>query len=276
MNQSVQIKPRRSLSPAQELIWMSQRLEPGSPHQNMALVTRFDQPIEPGKFLDAVDSVVAESDALRTMVMLVDGVPHRMIAPVPPAPCKIARVDPTDFDAWISARVQVPLDTSTAAYESVLVDLGDDDWAWFVNVHHLVIDAVSSENFFNAVAETYQGNHVDLLSYADVVADLVSTQKPVLVERANKYWDSQPAPVPTQMYRVGESTTLAERVGIDMSTGRQDQLDELVAQKPFALISPELSRAVALAVMTASYLARMGNETITIGVPIHHLSLIHI
>ena len=251
---------------------MSQRLEPGSPHQNMALVTRFDQPIEPGKFLDAVDSVVAESDALRTIVMLVDGVPHRTVSPVPPAPCKIARVAPTDFDAWISARVQVPLDTATAAYESVLVDLGEDDWAWFVNVHHLVIDAASSENFFNAVAKEYEGDHVDLLSYADVVAELLSAQKPVLVERAKKYWDAQPAPAPTQMYRIGELTTLADRVRIDMSTGRQGQLDELVARKPFALISPELSRAVALAVMTASYLGRMGNETVTIGVPIHHRS----
>lgn len=273
MSQSVQLTPRRSLSPAQELIWTSQRLEPDAPHQNMALVTRFDDAVDPSRFLSAVDAVVAKSDALRTIVKLVDGVPHPTVSPSPPAPCTVAQVDSDELHAWIQDRICAPLDLSNAAYESVLIDLGNDQWAWFVNVHHLVIDAASSENFFNAVAAEYEGREVDLPVYEDVVSELLTVSKPERVDRARQYWESRPAATATQLYAPqGARTTRAERVHIEMGTGRQDKLDKFVQQKRFSLISAELSRAVALALMTVSYLARLGNETVTIGVPIHHRS----
>ena len=273
MSQTVQLKPRRSLSPAQQLIWTSQRLEPDAPHQNMALVTRFTESIEPNRFLDAVDAVVARSDALCTIVKIIDGVPHPTRASSAPAPCKIDRVEPDDLDAWVDNRICSPLDLSEAAYESVLVDLGNGDWAWFVNVHHLVIDAASSENFFHAVAAEYEDRPVELPLYEKVVSDLLSSTKPERVDRAREYWKGQLAGSATQLYASNEGlTTAAERVHIDMSSGRQAKLDQFLAQKRFSLISPELSRAVALALMTASYLARLGNDTVTIGVPIHHRS----
>ena len=77
---AVHLEPRKSLTPAQELIWTSQRLQPDSPHQNMALLTRFDDAVDPKRFCAAVDAVVAQSDALRTRIRAVDGVPHPVVA----------------------------------------------------------------------------------------------------------------------------------------------------------------------------------------------------
>ena len=154
MSSSVHLHPRRSLSPAQELIWTSQRLEPESPHQNMTLLTKFDVSIDPDRFDAAVDAVVGRSDALRTTVRDVDGVPHPTIAASAPVGCKLARVAPADLERWMDERISVPLDVSHSCYESVLVDLGEDAWAWFMNVHHIAIDATSSANLFTCLLYT--------------------------------------------------------------------------------------------------------------------------
>ncbi len=238
----------------------------------MALLTRFGSPIDPAKFLTAVDTVVSQSDCLRTLVRDVDGVPHPTISAAPPAPCAVTRVDPNDLDAWVAERIAQPLDVAKSSYESVLIDLGNDDWAWFMNVHHLVIDASSSANLFNAVASEYEGRSVALDSYEQVWSDLIAGVNPKRLTSARDYWEIQPEPQATQLYTAGEATSAAERVYIDMSAGRQDKFDAFVDDPRFKLLSPELSRAAGLALMTASYLARLGNDTVTIGVPIHHRS----
>ena len=242
----------------------------------MALLTRFGQPIDPERFLAAFVAVASRSDALRTTVRDVDGVPHPRVEAELPSHPRIARVRPEDLESWICERIAAPLDVSVAAFESVLLDLGGDKWAWFLNVHHLAIDAGSSAQLFNAVARQYQGESTELFNYERVWSDLVEGVKPDRADAARDFWAMQPDPVPTQLYMAGEPTTAAERVSIDMSNGRQAAFDDFLSDPRFKLLSAELSQAVGLALAMASYLARLGNDEITIGVPIHHLSLIHI
>jgi len=125
VSNTVHLRPRRALTPAQELIWTSQRLEPSSPHQNMALITRFGSHIDPVRFMAAVDEVVAQSDALRTTIREVDGIPHPTVAAAPPAPCKLIRVEADRLEEWMQERIAVPFDLSRVAYDMVLIDLGE-------------------------------------------------------------------------------------------------------------------------------------------------------
>ncbi len=276
---SVHLQPRRSLTPAQELIWTSQRLQPDSPHQNMALITRFDGAIDPGRFLASVDAVVADSDALRTVIRELDGIPHPTVAAAPTSPCTVVRLQPHELEEWMQQRIATPIDLSVAAYESVLIDLGpasesssESSWAWFVNVHHIVIDAASSANFFNAVADHYHGTYVPGPSYADVWAEFAAQQDSPRHQKARDAWALAPEALPTSAYRPDSGpTSVAERVSVDMSSGRQDRLDALLADR-FAMLSPDLSLSVALATALSAYLARLGNDVVTIGVPIHHRS----
>ena len=273
MSSPVHLQPRTPLSPSQELIWTSQRLEPESPHQNMALITRFDEPIDEARFLRAVESVIEQSDALRTTFRAVDGVPHPTVNSAPPAPCTVEQVSSSDLDRWMSDRISTPLAVERAAYESVLIDLGDDAWAWFFNVHHLVIDAASSANVFRAVAAAYEGQPVELPVYEQVWSELVGSIPQKRVDKVRDHWAQEPEPLPTVLYEPsGGPTTAAERISIDMASGRQDALDSFTSDSRFALLSTELSQAVALALLTSSYLARLGNDVVTIGVPIHHRS----
>ncbi len=268
----VHLEPRRPLTPAQELIWTSQRLQPESPHQNMALLTRFGDAIDPQRFLRAVDEVVARSDALRTVVRELDGTPHPAVMAEPPSPCQHTAMSAAEVDAWIADRVAVPVDLERAAYESVLLEFDDGTWAWFVNVHHIVIDAASSANFFRAVAARYQGEDYVIPDYVQTWSELSAAHAPERVQKAADRWAMHPAAAPTELYRpdTGE-TTAADRVRIDMASGRQHALDALLADR-FRLLSPDLSTTVALATALAAYLARLGNPRVTIGIPVHHRS----
>ena len=272
VSNAVHLQPRRSLTPAQQLIWTSQRLEPDSPHQNMALITRFGAPIDPERFLVAVDAVVANSDALRTTIREIDGVPHPSVSLEVPAPCSVVRVDEHQLEAWIADRISRTFDLSSALYDMVLIDLGEDAWAWWANVHHIATDAASSANLFNAVAARYHDIDVAIPNYADAWSELAAAQDPERLQKAVDYWAMIPEPAPTSFYRpdAGASTS-AERLSIDMASGRQVALDSLLGDR-FRLLSPDLSLSAALATAVAVYAARLGNSSITIGVPIHHRS----
>ena len=267
----VQLGPRNSLTPAQELIWTSQRLHPDSPHQNMALLTRFESAIDADRFCAAVDAVVSASDALRTRIRTVDGVPHPVVDVAPPAPCRHVRVDSADLDAWVDDRLHTPLDLSIAAYDSVLLEL-ETGWAWWMNAHHIVIDAASSGNVFRAVAAAYHDEAWGLPSYAETWAEFSTTHAADRVQRAKDTWAMSPTPTPTAFYQPDRGeTTLAERTWVELAGERQAALDELLAGE-FRLLSPDLSLNVALATVVASYLTRLGNAVVTIGVPVHHRS----
>ena len=239
----------------------------------MALLTTFGSPIDAERFLKAVDAVVQTSDALRTTVREIDGVPHPGVSTVPPSPTTVLRLDREDLDEWMQTRISRPIDLGKAAYESVLIDHGNDEWSWWVNVHHIVIDAASSANFFNAVADHYHGENYELPGYADVWAELSEKHNAARVDKARDHWAmTEGDAAPTSMYRPDSGpTSLADRVMIDMSSGRQQALDALLEDR-FRLLSPDLSLTVALATALSCYLAKLGNDEVTIGIPIHHRS----
>ena len=238
----------------------------------MALITRFGAPVDPDRFLHAVDAVVAKSDALRTTIREIDGVPHPAIVANPPAPTRILRLDASELGRWIDERIARPIDLTTAAYESVLIDHGANQYSWWVNVHHIVIDAASSANFFNAVADEYHGEPRELVSYSDVWTELASKSDEPRYEKARDHWAVVHEGSPTSLYCPDTgATTLADRITIDMADGRQSAMDALLSDR-FRLLSPDLSLTVALATALSSYLARLGNDEVTIGVPIHHRS----
>ena len=263
MSSPVQLRPRRSLTSAQELIWTSQRLHRDAPHQNMGLLTRFSEAIDPERFLDAVDTVISASDALRTRVWEIDGVPHPTVVTDPPAPCRHIEVADHELDSWVAQQVSVPIDVAEAAYDSVLIQT-ESAWLWWMNAHHIVIDASSSANFFNAVAAAYHGHSWELPNYVDTYAQLRTVHKPERVQRATDMWARAGEAPPTQLYRPDSgATSLAERVWVAMTDERQRALDEGLGAE-LRLLSSDLSLSAALATILAAYLGRLG------------LSLIHI
>ena len=274
MTTPVRLHPRRALTPAQELIWTAQRLHPEVPLSNMANLSTFEAPIEPGRFVEAVDRVVAGSDALRTTIVEIDGVPHPRTAPEPPSPTEVVAVPDDELDAWMQDRISRPLDVSDGVYDSALLDHGDGRWSWWMNVHHIATDAASSALIFRAVADAYAGEWEPSGTYADLADSLEAARSTSRWRSAADHWAQfRPSPDATPLYRPDRGpTTRAERVRVEMAGPRQEALDSLLGDR-FRLLSPDLSMTVALATVVAVYLRGLGSrERVTIGLPIHHRS----
>ncbi|MGI9606484.1 MAG: amino acid adenylation domain-containing protein [Acidimicrobiales bacterium] len=275
MSQSVRLEPRRSLTTSQELIWASQRLHPDAPLQNMANVSRISGSLDPQRFVRAVDEVVRGSDALRTVVREVDGVPHPAVLETPPMLTEVIALSEADLDSWMDERISVPLDLARTAYDSVLFNHGDDVWSWWFDVHHLATDAASSALIFSAVVAAYHERWDPPEAYAAYADLLVLESTSSRTEKATAHWEriSESLPdVSTTFYEPDRGpTTCADRVWLPADEHRHSRLDALLDDR-FRLLSPDLSLTAALATAVAVYLHRLGNETIVIGLPVHHRS----
>src|SRR5690606_19361825 len=89
-------------------------------------------------------------------------------------------------ERWCAARISVPIDSTTCAYDSVLLRHGDRSWTWWLDLHHLVTDAVSSALVVEACAAAYRGSPLELASTLPTGAS--STREQARRERAEHRW----------------------------------------------------------------------------------------
>ncbi len=271
----VTIGTRRALTAAQSPLWASQRLAPDVPLANMAVLSRFAERLDPDRFVDAWHRVVQASDALRTVVIEEAGTPIATVVPAPPRAAEVLAVGLDELDEWMQARVATPIDTSTAGYDSVLLDHGSDGMSWWCNVHHLVTDAASSALIFQATAAAYHGEPLDLASYGELADRLAAESTNPRVARAAAHWQAWDEAGPdlgrTSLYAPDRGPdTRADRVEVAPEQPTWRRLDELLAGR-LAALSPDLSLLALLTTSTAVYLHRIGGaDRVCIGVPVHH------
>jgi hypothetical protein len=169
--QPVSIGPRTlrsaGLTRTQQLIWASQCLHPDVPLANMGKRTRVSGPLDPDRLVQAFDAVVRASDVLR---MVVDargqGDERVRVLDRPPRSTEVLDLPVTELDAWSRDRIALPIDATECVYDSVVLRHADDDWTWWLDLHHVATDAASSALIYAATAAAYEqlaaGDVVDL------------------------------------------------------------------------------------------------------------------
>jgi len=274
----VSLGPRRArehgLSRIQEQIWTSQRLHRAAPLANMAKLHRITGALDPDRLIAAFDQVVAGSDALRTVV---DDRPGREAAArvlvAPPARTELIDLDVGDVDDWVARRIATPVDVAQCAYDSVLLRHGDENWSWWVDLHHLVTDAWGSSEIYRATGERYlqagAGEPADLPSFYDHVDDVTSRFARGRDTRA-AHWAGRPVDeTPITPYGPrGPATSRVQRVPVPVGPHVDTALDG-----PYRTLSRELSLIGLLSSALAAALFRLdGRGVFTIGIPLHHRS----
>lgn len=149
-----------NLTKLQMIYWVGQSLRPSSPLFNVILAFRIHAPIDVQLFSEAFNTVVQQSDAMRTIFRDKMGVPERIVLPTPPQPLLLidfsGEPDPeTALQLWLEGRRQQPLDVSVCAYDIVLVKLEEASYFWYINQHHLITDAASTFLVFGHVTTLY-------------------------------------------------------------------------------------------------------------------------
>jgi acyl carrier protein len=151
---------RSNLTRNQLLIWTEQKLYPEVPLYNMAYAFHLDGEVDRGHFERAFRTLVNSSDALRTVLHEIDGIPQQHVLREVDY-----EIDFYDFSSlpdpgaasqtWLETRCKARLDLEKALFDCALAKISDRKFLWYLNVHHVVIDGRSFELIFNALSEFY-------------------------------------------------------------------------------------------------------------------------
>ena len=259
----------------QRLIWASQRRYGDVPLANMADRIRIRGPLDPDRFVAAVDAAVRAAPVMRMVMESDDSI---AILAAPPAGTEVIELDADATDAWIAERVATPIDATACVYDSVLIRHATDDWTWWIDVHHVAIDAWGAARLAEAVgaAYTHDGEPGDADLEALLGDDLFatpSTDPAELAERRDE-WAADAAEAgpqaPLDLYgRRGPRTTGVDRLPV-ADDDLRSRLDDALAG-PYRAFTPELSLLTLAAMTTASLVRRLdGRSSVIVGVPVHH------
>ncbi|HWD93730.1 MAG TPA: amino acid adenylation domain-containing protein [Verrucomicrobiae bacterium] len=169
------------LSVEQQRIWFFNQLEPDSPLYNMPIASRVRGPLDPQALQQAMDLVVARHEALRTRFTIQESV-QTIDAP---SPVPMLAIDLREFPfaqreaeakRLLEAEAKRPFDLSRdLMVRTALVRLDEQDWIFFVLMHHIASDDWSWRVFCNEVAAAYGA--------------LIANRKPELPEPPIQYGD---------------------------------------------------------------------------------------
>ena len=115
--------------------------------------TRIRGALDADRLVRAFDAVVTASDALRMTVE--PGGERGRILERPPTSTEVIELSASELEGWSTARIAEPIDAANCVYDSVLIRHADDDWTWWLDLHHVATDAAGSALVYAATAAVY-------------------------------------------------------------------------------------------------------------------------
>jgi amino acid adenylation domain-containing protein len=171
------------VSYAQERMWVAAQMRAGGNSYVENFSRRITGPLDLEAFTRAIDAVVARHESLRTRFLATDDALVQVIDPPTRAAVEIrdrTHVALSDRDADIQATLpEIMLGVQDLErgplFEAFVLRYADDDHAWLVRMHHLVIDATSLDHIVRDVIASYEAQ--------------LSGQGPALPELSLQYRD---------------------------------------------------------------------------------------
>ena len=235
-----------NLTRRQLLVWVGQKLRPGSPVYHLVTLITVDGAVDAARFGEAVQAFVDGGDTLRTVIEEADGIPQQRVRPpFPYAPVVhdvSAAADPdAALDAWVVELSQRPFDLTDRLFDMALVRLGPARHAVAIVQHHIVTDGWSSRLMGLELVDLYEQA---LAGRRPVAAPRPAFQAWAEHERAYRlsarhardrdYWAAKLADPPDPLLLYGErgakESTRAVRLTCSLGPERSRRLRERAAQ----------------------------------------------
>lgn len=192
------------LSFAQERLWFTDRMMPGTALYNMPLLFRVEGAIDLQRLADALDALLARHPALRTQFAERDGVASQHVEPAGPMPFTVVDLSHAaaeTVEARAMAEALRPFDLGTAPLcRFTLLRLADERHLAIFVVHHIVADGWSMGVLLAELGALYAGAG-DALPPLDIdYGDYALWQRELLagpeLDRQIAFWTRELADAP--------------------------------------------------------------------------------
>ncbi|MFV8751413.1 amino acid adenylation domain-containing protein [Nannocystaceae bacterium ST9] len=283
-------RPCSNLAPTQRAMWMGQRMHVDAPIYNQQMICRIDAgpsgPLDADRFARAFARVVAEHDALRTVIELHEGVPRQRALPLgsEPAHEQLRLAAGPEGEAAARAlfrrRGARMFALGRGLLDSVLVWTGERCW-WCLTLHHLITDGWSFALILERTIAAYRGLGEGSASaspdspgssFTALLESLAGASGPH-VERARRHWQELPSVPPPAFFarrRDPEQTAVA-RVRVAIDAERSAALIRASSRAELRSITPALALANLFTTLAAGLVHRLsGERELCVGVPMHN------
>lgn len=272
---------KKQLTKGQLSIWTGQKLHENAPVHNTAYTFDIAGPINVPLFKKAFQELVNHSDAFRIVIVEENGLPYQQV--LPDLNFDIELVDfsedqsPDGIQSWIENRSQNKFNLYESVFDSVLIKVSEEQFIWFLNMHHIVTDVISFAIIQKRMSLLY-GNAIDGVSqeierwpqFLDTIhQDSLSLEDD---KESTTYWENKINSIDGYPVLYGKEnkgiSTKAKRFSINLGSERSQKLKKL-AQHPVARSwTSHLSLFNILSSALFIYLKRVGNQSkIAIGAP---------
>lgn len=279
---------RSNLTKNQLLIWAGQQLQPELPlYNNSAYTFAISSEIDRAHFQKAFQTLVNSSDALRTVIEEIDGIPQQRVAAN--FPCEVEYLDFSSLpdsrsalQGWTSERCRIPFDFKKRLFDSALIKISDSEFVWYLNQHQIVTDGWSIWLIFKLQSELYQRSlngeleeSVALPAFQDYLDYEREYYGSTRYLKAKAYWDEKLAAEfePIRFYGKppGARTTLVKRVPCELGRERTEKLKAIAGQQEIFALTEDLSLFVIFTALLFAYQHRIsGNRSLSLGVLVHN------
>jgi amino acid adenylation domain-containing protein/FkbH-like protein len=270
---------RSPLSFAQQRLWFLNQLEPDSPLYNVPLVARLLGTLNVPALEQALQSIVARHEALRTRFECQQETPVQVVSARVEFKLRVvAAANPPEADGWIRDELQRPFNLigTEPLLRAVLVCLETDHHLLVLNLHHIVADEWSLKILFRELEEFYKAHLEDRkallpeipIQYADYAAWQRGSFSDESLQKQLDFWKSElhdkpPVTELTTDHPRGQAPTFAGR-----TLTRHLDADLTRSLKQLAIHKEATLFIVLLAAFKALVHRYTGLEDIIIGTPV--------
>lgn len=279
---------RSNLTRMQMLYWTGYQLRPDVPLYAAPLVFGLPQAIDVAVFQTAVQSVIDQSDALRTILQVVDGLPHQVVRPYLEAPLlfrdfSLGENPKEQAYTWLLQIAQTPFDPAVTLVQFALAQIGPDSFAWLLNQHHIIADATSAFHIYRAVARAYEQRTnpdaalepIPLQPFHTYLNFERSYRESSQFQRAERFWqqrlEKNVEPLRFFGQKGSKKSTHVKRIEVELDSERTAKLAALAAQAEFQDLTMELTKFNLLSSLFFALLYHLtGNQRLTFMTPMHN------
>ncbi|PPK85257.1 amino acid adenylation domain-containing protein [Neolewinella xylanilytica] len=219
-----------ALTPAQLVLWTGQHLAPNSPQYHCIFTFELRGQLDIDRFRAAYGALTAECDNMRTVFRTHDGEPRQEVLPT--ALVELA-VTPWPgsreaLEGEIAARGQELFNLDTACVDAVLWQLAENHHVFFLNQHHLIVDAWGVSVQYRRLVEIYAGERGAGATPSDQLPSFQTYRERLPSEPVSlpEYWDRAVDPVPPRLLGRGNAggTSIAPRISLTLDADRTKAL----------------------------------------------------
>jgi NRPS condensation-like uncharacterized protein len=284
--QKAAIYSKSNLTLMQSQFWIGQKMQPDTPVYNRPCRFIIHGPVDRRHFQRALQALIEASDALRTIIRDVDGVPQRSVLSA--MDCELEFVDFSQtqdpkhaLNEWVAGRATVNFDSEKRMFDSGLVKLADHKYVFYLNCHNIIADGMSAFLVYAAVAEAYSrslNGEADLLQrppFEEYHGFERQHRASARYPKSELYWKRQLSKTASPLNFYGR-TAPAQRSGAIRVTHAIDRrvtnrLRALANQTGIFVATEDLSLFSIFATILMTYLHQVsGNRDLSLSVTYHN------